>query len=256
MALLVFLVTAAALIVLLWVGTVFFQGYIYTEPTREIHWQAPAAGAALALFYTLWFVLIANSSEASPTNIPYDSLFRFSPTVDRYKEDPKELLVERKGSTEPIKYVLKKEGNARPSYRTASGTGWPAAGVEAITVKTKDDTARYQRRPSTGEYEQFVDSEGWTLRVYSEGPVGVPIKFRWGRFLGNLFLNFLHLGLWFAVLWLLLRFQWTHALGFAIVAWLVITLAILPMMLEQAAVQAQRNVSAQAQASAATLVII
>jgi hypothetical protein len=46
----------------------------------------------------------------------------------------------------------------------------------------------------------------------------------------NLLLNFLHLGVWFACLWLLLRFQWGHALGFAVVLWLALTLTILPML--------------------------
>ena len=43
-------------------------------------------------------------------------------------------------------------------------------------------------------------------------------------------LNFLHLGVWFVCLWLLLRFQWSHALGLAIVFCLAMTLVVLPML--------------------------
>jgi hypothetical protein len=40
----------------------------------------------------------------------------------------------------------------------------------------------------------------------------------------NFLLNFFFLGLWFACLWLLLRFQWPHALGLALACWLVMTI--------------------------------
>ena len=45
------IVTAASVIVLLWIWTFFFQGYIYTAPTPGLFWQAPAAG----LFLTIGF---------------------------------------------------------------------------------------------------------------------------------------------------------------------------------------------------------
>jgi hypothetical protein len=57
----------------------------------------------------------------------------------------------------------------------------------------------------------------------------------------NLFFNFGHLIVWFLGLWLLLRFQWGHALGFAVVAWLVMTLTILPMLLSYAGAAASGN---------------
>src|SRR5262249_40196924 len=83
---------------------------------------------------------------------------------------------------------------------------------------------------------------GWVLREYSEsGPDGRPYAFRWGRFLGNLFLNFVHLGLWFVAFGLVLRFQWSHALLLAIILWLGMSLAILPMLLGQAGAQSMER---------------
>jgi len=55
-----------------------------------------------------------------------------------------------------------------------------------------------------------------------------------GRVVDKNPLNFLHLGLWFVCLWVFVRFQWSHALGLAIIMWLVMTLAVLPMVFEQA----------------------
>lgn len=51
--------------------------------------------------------------------------------------------------------------------------------------------------------------------------------------LANLVLNALHFAVWFAVLWPLLRFQWAHALGLAVVMWLLTTFAVLPVLFER-----------------------
>ena len=50
----------------------------------------------------------------------------------------------------------------------------------------------------------------------------------------NIFLNLLHLIVWFAALWLILRFQWGHAFGLALALWLVVTFAIMPMLFKRA----------------------
>ena len=249
--LLVFVLTGMTLTVLLWVITVFLQGYYYTEPTSGIAWQAPAAGFGLALFLTLWCLLIINSEGASPTNLPYDTAFRFSPTVDMFKdrESAKELWAVRKGVKEPIAYKLKKKvlfigGQPLATYEEATTVApkpWNPSGVQAIILKKGGETYRFVPLPPTeGQgYQEYGDESGWVMREYSEsGPDGRPYAFRWGRFLGNLFLNFVHLGLWFVAFGLVLRFQWTHALLLAIILWLVTTLAVLPMLLDQAGAKA------------------
>ena len=72
---------------------------------------------------------------------------------------------------------------------------------------------------------------------FESGPDGIATAFRLGRFLVNMFLNFFHFCLWFICLWLLLRFQWSHALGLAFVMWIAMSLAVLPMLFEQTAHQ-------------------
>ena len=77
--LLILIVTAVSLTVLLWAGTFFFQGYIYTEPSPGIFWQAPAAAALQTFGYTIWCLSIALSSQATPQNIPIATINRFNP---------------------------------------------------------------------------------------------------------------------------------------------------------------------------------
>lgn len=239
--LLIFVLTTLALMVALWVVTMFLQGYYYTEPTPNIAWQAPAAGAAIGGFITLWCLFIVNSKDVKPGNLPYDTILRFSPKVDLADEPAKELWAVRKGSSEPVHYKLKKGVQAgQTSYRyhdVESGLPWSAGATVSIQIKSGNDTYRFLPRPPNTDlgYQEFADDTGWVMRVYSQdGPTGRPYSFRWGRFWGNLFLNFFHLALWFICFWLVLRFHPAHALMLSLVSWLIMTLAVLPLILEQA----------------------
>jgi hypothetical protein len=244
---LMILVIAAGLIVLLWATTLFLQSYIYTEPTPGLAWQAPAAGAAIALFYALWCVIVANSADARPEDIPYDTLFRFSPTVDMVKEPVKELWAVKKNE-EKVKYVRFRSADPlRPNaveYRdtTVDRRPWRSSGVKAIELTHDGKKHRFEPAESeSGAYPRYTSGEGWTMVVFDTGPTGIPQVRRLGRLFANLGLNFLHLVVWFACLWLLLRYQWSHALGLALAAWLLVTLAMLPMMLDTAARVAQQR---------------
>src|SRR5262249_27007254 len=123
-----------------------------------------------------------------------------------------------------------------------NGTGWPRSPVSAIIIKEKDEELRLEPLPPTegSPYQEFAGN-GWVMKVVDDGPTGMLLAFRWGRFLFNLFLNFVHFALWFVCLWLLLRFQWSPALGRAVVMWLVMTVAILPMVLDQAGASGQKR---------------
>jgi hypothetical protein len=242
--LIVFVVVGVSLTVLLWIATLFFQSYYYTEPTEGIVWQAPAAGFGLALFFVIWCALILGSDVTSPTDVPWDTLFRFNPKAEKYSEPAKEILLVKKGVKEPIVYQRKRIGQKGYKYiQAGTGKPWPSDpyAFESILIKEDGKTTPFNPIEAAEgvDYREFVDDEGWTMRVYPQsGPTGVPYIFRWSRFLGNMFLNFFHLVVWFLCLWLVLRFQWSHALGLAVVAWIAMTLAILPLILDQAARQA------------------
>jgi hypothetical protein len=244
--LLTFLLAGAALTVVLWVTTLFLQGYYYTQPTQGIVWQAPSAGFALALFLTFWCILLVNSTVTNVQDLPYDTIFSFKPRVDKFKEPVKDLWVVKKGVKEPVHYKVKKSyrgGIVTSEYVEAqSGRAYSPSGVEEIIIKEDGQDVRYLPVPVTkgAAYREFVDENGWTIREYPQGgPTGMPEAFRWSRFLANIFLNFLHLALWFVCLWVLLRFQWSHALGLAAIMWLVMTLAVLPMIFERAGIEAR-----------------
>ena len=245
---LLLIVAAVSIVVFLYIGTLFFQGYIYTEATPGLFWQAPAAGAVMAGFFALWCLAVVNSADAHPEDIPYDTLFRFSPRVEMVKEPVKEIWAVKKND-EKVRYKRHRIDQRRYEYRDATvGRPWNGTGVKAIELDHEDTKYRFDLTASeTGAYPRFVNEKGWSMPAFESGPTGIPTAFRTSRFLANLFFNITHLILWFVCLWLLLRFQWSHALGLAFCLWLLFTLALLPMMLSYAAEVAQARPPARAE---------
>ncbi len=236
---LIMLVVGIALIAFLAALTLFVQGYLYTEITPGVLWRAPAAGGILFAFLFLW-CWMNYASEGSTVNIPYDTLFRFSPVVDMFPEPAKKIWTKKKGEKELIEYKLSKRvGGAGqvtyeykeviPPYRN-----WSPVRVEAVFLKHDGEKIRFEPKEAPeGAYRRFVSEDGWAMVEY-EGLNGIPSIFHSGLLIVNLLFNFVHLALWFVVLWLILQFQGYHALGLAFVIWLTMTLLILPILFTQA----------------------
>jgi hypothetical protein len=234
----------------------FLQGYIYTEPSQELHWQAPAAGGVLAAFLMLWCVLVAGAEGATPRDIPYDTISSFKPRVDLLKEPPLEIWAVYKDGQEK-RYKRERLGQTKWRYADPNYTPsrpWRSDGVEGVLLVIDGEKYLFKRGPSSeGSYGEFVSDKGWVMKEFDDGPTGMPSVFLWGRFLMTLFLNFGHLLLWWVCLWLLLRFQWSHALGLAFILWLVFTLFFLPMLLSYAAEVAESNAAAARQVAVTAL---
>ncbi len=275
----ILIITLVSLIAVLWGGTVFFQGYIYTEPSPGVFWQAPAVAALLTFGYSIWCLSIALSSGASASNIPINTIFRFTPKEDMLvqpapllwaiKADPKKTGPDKDGEVVP--YVSERVPDKLNSQKfryfdIVDQHPWHGQGVIAIEIQPKTDDAakirfnvvvteagRFELVDSRrAQYRHFASDDGWDITEFEEGPTGLPVRFRWSRFLLNIFFNGAHLVAWFVGMWLLLRFQWGHALGLAVVMWLVMTLLMLPMMLGYAGEvsEARRTVTVSMLASA------
>jgi hypothetical protein len=251
---LILLLTAVALAVLLWAGTLFFQGYLYTEPVSELYWRAPAAGAVLALFLGLWCLLDYNNPDS------YDTLFRFHPSEGIPFTEFWSQKQMPNGKLGPNVLYEKKRG-AR--FVNAQNEPWRKAEnqliVGQVTIRLKDGS-QIEFRPVLNEKGKFKYEAGQTdvrfvevgngRELYEselEGGGTLPTSHP-GLFWMNLLLNFAHLGVWFACLWLLLQFQWPHALGLAAVLWLITTLTVLPMLLDQTRTLAREEAAPRATA--------
>jgi len=248
-------VLAATLMLLLWVGSLFLQSYFYTEPARELTWGAPAAGALLTAFLAWWCFLVARSSEARTGEIPYNTLFTFSPRVEMVKAPVRELWAVKKNDEKVHYRLYRSPERGSDRYKNATTDQyWNGTGVKAIELEHEGEKFRFtESKIKTGQFPEYVNDQGWVMKFNDLGPTGIPTAFRTGRLLANLFFNFTHLALWFVGLWLLARFQWSHALGLGFCMWLLFTLAILPMMLEFAARVAQTQSTSQAARQPETL---
>lgn len=240
--LLIFLLTAGFLALVFWVGGLFLQGYLYTQPSEQLYWQAPVGGIVLGGFVALWCLLILRSPTADPNNIPYDTLFRFSAMEDMGKEPVKELKVfPKKG--EPIIYtrhsVLPLPGAKRMwQYENEAKKPWER-NPQAITLTYNGEELRFT--PASSGAEQFVSNKGgWYLDVDGKGTSGRPQAFRLGSLLANLSLNLLFLVLWIGAM-LLMRFLPGHALLMGAILWLVTTFTVLPMVLSYTADMSQKS---------------
>lgn len=237
----IFGVVIFALAVLLWAGTLGLQGLVYSEPADKLFWRGPAAGAALGVFVAGWCLLnyrmYADDLQSDPTQLqlPLDTVFRFQPTQTRAVDQ----FWSVKGEQET---VFRKVGVGEHGieYRDAQGNPWSKADTEAIVkaIIVEDGNQKLRFEPNLGRDGKFTTKEAFpgfravNGRQYMDS-LGRVSSFRWGRFVMNIFFNALHFGLWFVVLWLVLRFQWPHALGLAVVCWVVMTLAVLPMLFDR-----------------------
>jgi hypothetical protein len=228
--LLVLLLVWFILIVVLAAWTLFYQGYVYTEPTTGVPWRAPAAGSAVMLPLLVWVVL----DYRSPGR--YRTLFEFSPVEVR---DFDELVVEvgknrdtyRKAHNERGKLDYRNVNPNRPKQLPSRPDRVIVTedGKESVFEPERDAKGNFQPRPN--QPLRYLDAG---KRVMVEGQLGRVETFYVGRLLLNLFLNFALLLAWFLSLWLLLRFGWPMALLQAVLFWGGMLLFVLPPVLTRA----------------------
>jgi hypothetical protein len=226
----------AVLAGLLTAWSVWFQGYIYTEPAIGLTWRGPAAAGAISAVVLAW-VVVDYRSVNGPTAVGrYRSLFEFTAS-EEIKPFP-ELHVPRPGGFDVYKL---RPGTGRPEYRLS---GLPSGRLlpdrpEKIIIPEGEGTSTFEPerdgqgnfKVRQGEYLRYRDAKG---RVMVESSLGQLTAFRGTTFFVNLLLNFLLLADLFLCGWLLLRFHWGIALLQAVILWLALLLFVLPPILSTA----------------------
>lgn len=227
----VLLMTWAALVVVLYAGSVWFQGFLYSEPERQLYWRGPAAATLLGLLLAGWCWLDVRNPER------YDSLFRFSSREETTYND---FWVE-KDNKERVQYrkrlIAQGSRPARAEYHETTPPFKIWSRSDVIIIKDKDQEVRFEAERDRhknyaverGKSLRYVDPRG---RYMTEDFPGTVVSSRSG--FTNLALNFLHFLVWFLCLWLLLRYQWSHALGLAAVFWGAMTVLVVPILIDKA----------------------
>jgi hypothetical protein len=240
---LVLLLLWFALGVLLAAWTLWFQGYIYSEPAPGVFWRAPAAAAALTVVVCLWVFI----DYRAPGR--YRTLFEFS---GQEEQRPYPELRIRTPEGRERAFLLRKDERGRPEYRDKDNRLLPDRPDKIIVVEGGQQYVFLPERDAKGN---FKVARGESLRYNEEGGQGrYMVEGQWGRVASyhfgwlvlDVFLNGLHFVVWWAVLWLLLRFQWSHALGLAFAFWGVMTLFVLPPLLTRAEEVARQRAETKA----------
>ncbi len=231
---LILFVVALALTVVLWAGSLWFQSAIYSEPAGELYWRAPAVGVGLTLFLGLW--VVADCRTGGRVRPLHQTSVYETKTYDEFK-----AVLTKNGPEVTFKRVPNADERFIPTYREdGRGDGRPLpsrpekiivqdAGAAVVFQPERDAKGNFHTRE--GQNLRYLDKSG---RVMLEGELGEVSQFRWDWLFLNLFFNLFFFLLWFAGLWLLLRYQWVHAFGLALVFWLAMTLIVVPMILDYA----------------------
>jgi hypothetical protein len=233
-----------AVVLIAW--SAWFQAYIYTEPGTGFVWRGPAAAAANLAVIAIWVALDYQSGGK------YRPIWETSSTEETKRFT--ELRVPGPANREDV-YRLRP--GTRDDYRLnglPSGQRMPSTPEKIIAVDgdqrytfepERDDKGNFKRGKNKASAEplRYRDEKG---RVMLETTLGTLETFRGGLFFANLLVNLLLLGAAFLALWLILRFQWLHALGQAVVLCLVLMLFVLPPLLSRAESVAKERAAARA----------
>jgi hypothetical protein len=231
--LLILVLIGVGVAVLFAAGTLVIQGYLYSEPADGIPWRAAASGVVMALVFGVWCLLEARAPGR------FDTLFNFSPRdVTVFDQFWSERTGER--GTKEIPYRRGRDARGLVAYTDPDNRPWQRSDdgmMTAIIVEEGGERKRFEaeRNPDgtfhiePGQPLRYVEVGG-RGRVMTEGTPGEIVTTRYGLLAGNLLLNLLHLLAWFACLWLLMQFQWPHALGLAAACWLTFALAVWPVL--------------------------
>ena len=226
---------ALAVGILCALGAVILQGYWYESVADGIAWRSAATGAASGVVLGLWGMLEA----AVPGR--FDTLLNFSPRESMVFDQFWSVRKSDRGTTEELYkrsrdlrgVITFVDANQRPWQRSDGGM------MVAVIVEENGERKRFDAELDAAGRFLVRDSEPLRYRevggsrVMTEAAIGQLHTMRYGRLIVNLVWNLLHLAAWFACFWLILEFQWPHAVLLAAVMWLVTVVIVWPVLQER-----------------------
>jgi hypothetical protein len=219
--------------------TIWFQGFLYTEPVTQIYWRAPAVGSAITVFLIIWIFIDYRAVRNDPdAHFPYGPLQETAPSIAKSDTEPfPSIYVPSPGKDDAlIEYKLEHVPNAGSQITYRHGDRLLESTPPKMIVKENGETSVFE--PDLDAQHHFKRENGVLLyrdkkgRVVTEGPAfqrqaSVPL----GRFLVAGILNLFFLAVWFGGLWLLLRYHFWHSIGLAVVLWVLMLLFVVePVM--------------------------
>jgi len=232
---------SAAGFALFWGLSLFIQRYLYNEPADKLPLRAAVGGLLLGCFLTAWVYV---NTRADGEN-KYGVIHQFSPN-DRSAPVAKFQAVRQYPASkreETVAFERQTVGSGQ-KYKSADGKEFALNTADYLTTALLVDDAgkpvRYeavlQNNTYVGEKYQFKEKDGgrtveWSKPFDAAEPLAVVSPSGFTVFLA-LLLNVLHLVVWFAVFWPVLRFNVGHAIGLAVVFFAMSTVLLMPLLFE------------------------
>lgn len=241
----------AVLVAVFWGVSLWLQGYLYSEPAAGMYWRAPAAATVMTLFFALWCYIEWHSYDPSDGEPAFDAFMYAAASRTTYFPEFAAANLEPSGKEgKLVRYRTSDRKAVVSPYHKWTPTDMVVVvedGKEVRFLAERDAKGYYVRerkKPPAGlgwlisagaeEPLRYKDDHG---RVMTEDSIGRLTSSRWGSFWADVLLNFAQFVVWFACAWLLLRFQWPHALGIAVVFWSVMTFAFMHMLITKVDVE-------------------
>jgi hypothetical protein len=221
--LLILLVALTAIFgAVLWLGSVFLQGWLYNDLAKKLPLRALAGGAALAVFHVGWCAIY----QADPGR--FDTLYSFkTEALDGTYDEFQSIRRVGKNEQKPVRYVRRGESNEFEAVETRKI--WNRSDADGMQVAIliqengKSEPTRFDANlTSDGKFlptsETRYETDGGR-RYMDHNVLGKVYRKRSMAIMGNLFANLLHLAVWVAVLWPVMRFTLGHAIGIGLAFW-------------------------------------
>ena len=213
-------------------GTLVIQGYWYSRPVEGIAWRSAVAAVIVGAYFGLWCWLEAQWPGR------YETLLRFNPTETKEFDKIWSVRTGERG-TEEILFTRSHDARGRVVYLSPDGRPWQRSGeggmMTTIIVEEDGERRRFEAETEKGAFKdplRYVEVGG-RGRVMTGDALGEVTVTRWGWLVGNLLLNLAHLAVWFVGLWLVLEFQWPHALGLAAALAVSFAMVVWPLIRDQ-----------------------
>lgn len=220
--------------VVLWGASVLLQGWLYNDLANRLPARAAVGGLILALFHTGWTAIY----KVDPGR--FDTLVSFkTEALDGTYDELQSVRSVNKKEQKPVRFVRRGSSNDFESAET--GKPWNRSDADgmvvAILVKEngKEQPTRFDANlePGSGNFRPPEDTKyeaDGGKRYMDLSALGKVYRKRTLAYVGNFLANFLHLAVWVAVLWPVMRFSLSHAIGFGLILWAVTMLVVQPVL--------------------------
>jgi len=230
--LIVFAALLAIFALVLWGLSVFLQGWLYNDLARKLPLRALGGAAALALFHTAWCAIYKEDPGR------FDTLYSFKTEVLEGSYDEFQSVRKvGKNEQKPVKFIRRGESTDFEAVETRKI--WNRSDADGMVVavliqeKGSKEPTRFNANlnpdgtfPQTSDHRYETDNG---RRYMDHNSMGKVYRKRSMAIMGNLFVNLLHLAVWVAVLWPVMRFTLGHAIAIGLGLW-VITMILQPAM--------------------------